>query len=194
MFFFRVRLLNQFHFFAQHVVQGVQSAVKDADARGKTYADSQELALAVEDVCAEALPIEEAVIMAGEMQIRDLRAQHDPARAGWNELQSSIEQRGPRFERVAREAAEAKQEENARRLKMGKGQLPDDADVEQELRKLRKVFEKQKSCVDLNAVGFFRLRSSRRNRRATRVPTGCASICATSRPSKTPWRRPSRPR
>ena len=125
-------------------IRGVQSAIKDASARPKTYGESQELALAVEDVCSEALPIEEAIIMAGDMQIRDLRGQHDPNRAGWTELQDSIEQRGPRFERLAREAKEAKDEASARKLKMGKGQIPDNSDVEAELRKLRKVAEQQK--------------------------------------------------
>ena len=95
-------------------------AIKDADARPRTYQDSQELALAVEEVCAEALPIEDAIIMAGQMQIQDLRAQHEPHRNGWTELQDAIEKRGPKFERLAREAKEAKEEAAARRLKMGK--------------------------------------------------------------------------
>lgn len=126
-------------------VKGVQSAVKDPNTRGKAYNDSQDLALAVEDVCAEALPIEEAVILAGEAQIKDLRAQHDPNRAGWTELQDTIEQRGPRLERLAREAKDAKDADNERRkLKIGKGRIPDDADVEAELRKLRSVAEQQK--------------------------------------------------
>lgn len=135
----------------------MQSAIKDADARPKTYGDSQELALAVEDVCSEALPIEEAIILAGDMQIKDLRGQHDPNRAGWTELQDSIEQRGPRFERLAREAKEIKDEANARKLKMGKGQIPDNADVEAELRKLRKVADQQKEQARAQGPDWLRV-------------------------------------
>lgn len=126
-------------------IKGVAEAVKDAESRPRLYHNSQDLALALEDVCAEALPIEDALILAGEQQVKDLRAQHDPNRADWSELQHSIEQRNPRLERVAREAKEHKDEVAQRRkLKMGKGTIPDDADVEQELRKLRSVGEQQK--------------------------------------------------
>ncbi len=138
-------------------IKGVQTAVKDADSRPRTYQNSQELALSVEDVCAEALPFEEAVILAGQLQIQDLRAQHEPHRVGWTELQDTIEKRGPRFERLAREAKEAKDEAAARRLKMGKGQLPDSGDVEAELRKLRTVAEQQKEQAQSQGPDWLRV-------------------------------------
>ncbi len=49
--------------------QGVGAAVKDPGTRDNAYNNSQNLVLALEDVCAEALPIEDAMIMVGEQQV-----------------------------------------------------------------------------------------------------------------------------
>jgi hypothetical protein len=101
-------IAQSFQLLTSRAKKGVGAAVKDPGARDNHFGNSQNLALALEDVCAEALPIEDAMIMAGEQQVKDLRSQHDPNRAGWTELQGSIEQRNPRIERLAREAKEAK--------------------------------------------------------------------------------------